>query len=136
LAAFSLPGAARDTRSTLKQLYTFLGDFRNFAAILPEDKVENFRHSGEQCSFTIRGITPMTVKLAEKQPYEKLVFTSEGLGKFNFRLTVQFSGDPDAKGSCSVTMDGDLNPFILSMAKKPLQSLVDTMGERLAGLEV
>jgi hypothetical protein len=136
VAAFTLSSGKNSTRSSLKSLYEFLSDFKNFAAILPQDKVENFKFSGDECSFSIKGITPMTIKMAEKKPFEKLVFTSEGLGKFNFQLTANFIGEAGKEGICEVILNGDLNPFIKTMAEKPLLALVNTMCQRLAEMTI
>jgi hypothetical protein len=135
VAAFTLNSDVNETRSTLKWLYDLLGDFRNFKKILPEDKVENFVYSENECSFSIKGITPMTVKMAEKKPVEFILFTSEGLGKFNFNLKANFMGEANAQGKCSIDLSGDLNPIILNLAKESLQQLVNTMSRRLAEMD-
>jgi hypothetical protein len=135
VAAFTLSGEQLTTVSSVKDLYLFLSDFGNFKSILPEDKVENFTHNQDSCSFNIKGITPMSIRLAEKKPYEMLFFSSEGLSKFNFKLKVNFSGAPEQTGLCAVEMQGDLNPFILKMAEKSLQALVNSMTQKLAQLQ-
>jgi len=136
LAAFSLSSEKNHTRATLKSLFLFLSDFKNFVEILPSDRVTDFKYSENECSFSIKGITPMTVKLSEKRPYEQIVFTSEGLGKFNFVLRALFVGDADKDGECRVELSGDLNAFIKSMAEKPLTDLINTMSSKLSQLQV
>lgn len=136
MAEFTITSDTNATRSALKPLFEFLGDFKNFSSILPEDKVADFRHKESECSFTIKGITPMTVKLQEKKPFEYILFTSEGLGKFNFKLKAHFIGSPENAGRCKVELHGDLNPFIKTMAEKPLTGLVNTMSLRLSQLEL
>lgn len=103
---------------------------------MPEDKVEDFTYTNESCSFTIKGITPMTIKVAEKVPYHMIYFSSEGLSKFNFNLRVNFTGLPHEKGQCQIDLSGDLNPFILKMAEKSLNNLVNTMSLRLSQLQL
>src|SRR4051812_45939374 len=125
MAAFTINSDTNTTQSTLKSLFEFLSDFKNFSTILPEDKVDNFQYSENECSFNIKGITPMTIKLVEKQPFEFILFSSEGLAKFNFNLKAFFMGDALATGQCKVELSGDLNPFIKSMAEKPLTALVN-----------
>jgi len=132
VAAFTIVSETNKTASSLKSLYEFLIDFKNFAAILPEDKVENFQFTGDQCSFNIKGITPMTIKLIEKNPYHHILFSSEGLAKFNFSLKVSFIGDAENTGECRVDLMGDLNPFIKTMAEKSLTGLVNTMSLKLS----
>jgi hypothetical protein len=136
LAEFTIISGTQNTKSTIKELYDFLSDFKNFASILPEDKVENFQHSGDSCSFTIRGITALTIKLISKTPYSSIKFQSEGLAKFNFILEAKFSGEESKPGQCSIELFADMNPFIKVMAEKPLKGLVETMALKLSQLEV
>jgi hypothetical protein len=70
MAAFTIESERHNTVSALKSLYHFLEDFKNFESILPADKVDNFQFGRDECSFSIKGITPMTVKLVEKKTYE------------------------------------------------------------------
>ena len=101
---------------------------------MPEDKVENFEYDDTSCNFNIRGVTPLKVRLKDKQPFHLVVFESEGLAKFNFLLEAAFIGDENLKGQCQVKLHGDINPFIKMMAEKPLTQLVNTMALRLSQL--
>jgi hypothetical protein len=136
VAAFTIVSDTNKTVSSIKNLFEFLSDFKNFASILPEDKVENFQFTEDRCSFNIKGITPMTIKLVQKEPYGLILFSSDGLAKFNFSLKVQFMGEADKPGECKVDLLGDLNPFIKVMAEKPLGNLVNTMSLKLSQLTI
>lgn len=136
MAAFSILSESNNTQSDIKSLFDFLTDFKNFASILPEDKVEDFRYSQNECSFNIKGITPMTIKITEKKPYEYIIYSSEGLAKFNFNLKAQFVGNTNEKGKCNIQLDGDLNPFIKAMAEKPLTNLVNAMSLKLSQMQI
>jgi hypothetical protein len=136
MAFFSIQGNALPTSSSIKSLFDFLTDFKNFGSILPEDKADNFSFTPNSCSFNIRGITPMTVVLKNKIPYTYIEFSSEGLGKFNFELKVEFTGSPEACGTSVIVLSGDLNPFIKAMAEKPLMALVESMNKRLSELKL
>jgi carbon monoxide dehydrogenase subunit G len=136
MANFTLQSEQLSTKANVQELFDFLSDFRNFIEVLPADKVTDFKNSENECSFNIKGITPMTVKLEEKKPFEHILFTSDGLGKFNFRLKAIFFGEPDQSGHCRVDLSGDLNPFIKSMAEKPLSDLINTMALKLSQLQL
>jgi hypothetical protein len=135
VAAFTIVSETYRTRSALKSLFEFLGDFKNFKSILPEEKVTDFNFSGDECSFNIKGITKMSIRLTEKKEFEYILFQSEGLAKFNFYLKANFEGNPNEPGNCKIELSGDMNPFIKSMAEKPLTDLVNTMSQRLSRLE-
>lgn len=134
MAAFTIISNTHGTQAQLSSLFDFLSDFGNFSSILPEDKIEDFRYSDQECSFNIKGITPMTIRMAEKKPVEYILFLSEGLAKFNFSLKVLFIGIPNQKGECRIELEADLNPFIKAMAEKPLSALVNTMSLKLSQL--
>lgn len=136
MAEFTITSDIQPTKATLKQLYNFLSDFKNFKSILPEDKVDNFEYTSDSCSFTIRGITAMTIKQISKTPYTSVKFQSEGLAKFNFILEAKFIGEAEKTGQCQIELFADMNPFIKTMAEKPLKGLVDTMAVRLSHLEL
>lgn len=79
----------------------------------------------------------MKVRIVEKKKYDHILFSSEGMAKFNFSLKVHFSGHhPESAGSCRVELMADLNPIIKAMAEKPLTALVNSMSQKLAELKV
>lgn len=136
MSAFTISGERLLTSSPVEKLYSFLSDFANFKSILPEDKVEDFSFEDDSCSFTIKGITAIRIRLKEKQENQSLLFESEGLAKFNFKLHVKFDGDLKNSGFCQIIMSGSMNPFIFKMAEKPLQQLVNSMGSKLSQLQI
>ncbi len=135
MAAFTIDSNENNTVSRITYLYNFLSDFKNFKSILPSDKVEDFTFSNDECSFNIKGITPMKIKLIEKVPNSYLLFSSEGLAKFNFLLKASFIGNAEELGVCKIILSGDLNPIIKSMAEKSLTNLVNTMSLKLSELK-
>jgi carbon monoxide dehydrogenase subunit G len=136
LAAISIKSQEHSTRSSIKSLFEFLSDFKNFKDLLPEDKVENFRVEGDTCSFNVRGITPLRVKIIGTTPFSSIKYFLEGFSKYTFTLEAVFTGAPENTGQCRVEMHGDLNPFIKMMAEKPLEQLANTMSKRLAEMKL
>lgn len=132
MAYFSLLSETHSTQSSTEKLFDFMGDFNNFKHLLPEDKIENFTCTSEQCSFGIKGLVPLTIKIKEKLPKSRITFETEGLAKFVFTLHIHFIDGPKT----NVQMEGDINPFIKVMAEKPLLDLINTMASKLAKLEV
>ncbi|MBL7922493.1 MAG: hypothetical protein JNJ40_19405 [Bacteroidia bacterium] len=136
MSAFTIISVTNSTQSSLKSLYEYLSNFENFGHILPDDKVENFQFTETECSFNIKGITPMKIKKVEAKPYEFILFSSEGLAKFNFSLKAFFIGEASQKGECKIELMGDLNPFIKAMAEKPLTALTNSMSLKLSQLKL
>mgnify|MGYP001046667924 FL=1 len=109
-----------------------MGDFNNFKHLLPEDKIQNFECTAEQCSFAIKGLMPLTIKIKERLPKSRITFETTGIAKFVFTLHINLLEN----NTSNVELEGDMNPFIKAMAEKPLRELVNTMSSKLAALSV
>lgn len=132
MSYFSILSQTHSTKSATDNLFDFMGDFNNFKHLLPEDKIENFECTSEQCSFGIKGLVPLTIKIKERHPKSKITFETLGLAKFVFTLHIHLLPNQ----TTNVQLEGDMNPFIKVMAEKPLSELVNTMATKLANLEI
>ncbi len=128
MAYFSLISETHPTVSSTDDLFDFMGDFHNFKHLLPEDKINNFECTTEQCSFGIKGLMPLTIKIKEKRPKSQITFETSGLPKFIFTLHIHLLPNQ----ATNVQLEGDMNPFIKVMAEKPLNDLINTMAKKLA----
>ena len=132
MAHFLLQSETQITQSSTDKLYEFMGDFNNFKHLLPDDKIENFECTNEQCSFGIKGFMPLTIKIKEKVPKSRITFETSGLAKFIFTLHINLLQNQ----TTNVHLEGDMNPFIKVMAEKPLKELINTMALKLAALKL
>jgi hypothetical protein len=136
VAEFTVISEVHNTQATVRELYDFLIDFKNFKNILPQDKIENFEYTAEGCSFNIRGVTQLSIKRIEATPHSSIKFQSEGLAKFNFILEAKLMGASEEKGKCCIELHANMAPFVKLLAEKPLGGLVNTMSLKLSQLEV
>ena len=132
MAHFSILSETHSVQSTTDSLFDFMGDFNNFKHLLPEDKITNFECTSEQCSFGIRGLMPLTIKIKERLPSSRITFETTGVAKFVFTLHIHFLENQKT----NVELEGDMNPFIKAMAEKPLRELVNTMASKLAAVVI
>lgn len=132
MAHFIILSETHSAKSTTDTLFDFMGDFNNFKHLLPEDKIQDFECSSEQCSFGIKGLMPLTIKIKERLPKSRITFETTGIAKFIFTLHIHLLENQQT----NVELEGDMNPFIKAMAEKPLRELVNTMSSKLAALSV
>lgn len=132
MAHFSILSETHTTQSTTDKLFDYMGDFNNFKHLLPEDKINNFECTAEQCSFGIKGLMPLTIKIKEHLQKSRITFETTGLAKFVFTLHIHLLENQKT----NVELEGDMNPFIKAMAEKPLRELVNTMATKLASLAI
>ena len=132
MAHFSILSLTHTTQTDTDRLFDYMGDFNNFKHLLPEDKINNFECTAEQCSFGIKGLMPLTIKIKERVSKSRITFETTGIAKFVFTLHIHLLNDQKT----NVELEGDMNPFIKTMAEKPLSELVNTMASKLAALTV
>ena len=132
MAHFSILSETHSVQSTTDSLFDFMGDFNNFKHLLPEDKITNFECTSEQCSFGIKGLMPLTIKIKERLPKSQITFETTGVAKFVFTLHIHLLENQKT----NIELEGDMNPFIKAMAEKPLRELVNTMATKLAAVVI
>jgi len=109
-----------------------MSDFNHFKHLLPEDKIENFECTANTCSFSIKGLFPLNVKIKESIPKSRLTFETTGVAKFVFQLHINFIEEQQT----NIKLEGDMNPIVKKMVEKPLHELVNTMAYKLASLVI
>ncbi len=136
MSVISINSELNSTQSKLISLFLFISDFKNFNSILPSDRIDDFKFTEDECSFNIKGITSMKIKIIEKHSHDYILFASQGLANFNFNLKVFFIGEANQNGECKILLYGELNPFIKAMAEKSLIQLVNVMSLKLSQLKL
>ena len=132
MAHFSILSETHSLQSSTDSVFDFMGDFNNFKHLLPEDKITNFECTSEQCSFGIKGLMPLTIKIKERLPKSQITFETTGVAKFVFTLHIHLLENQKT----NIELEGDMNPFIKAMAEKPLRELVNTMATKLSAVVI
>jgi len=113
-----------------EKVYNFLGDFDNFSSLMPE-QVINWQSTGDSCSFEIKGLAALGLRITEKIPFTKIIMQGEGKIPFGFSWDSLFQEMPDQQCEVQMVIDADMNPFIAMMAEKPLQNFINVILPRL-----
>ncbi len=112
------------------KLFDFLSDFRNFSYLMPE-QVENWQATADDCTFEIRGLGSMGMRMIDRQPDLLIVMKSEGKLPFDFILSSHIVYLGENSSEIRLVMDANLNPFLEMMAKGPLQNFVNILAAKL-----
>jgi hypothetical protein len=114
-----------------EEFFAFVTDIRNFEQFIPDGTINNFSAEREQCSFSVSMLGTVTVRLEEKEPFSKVVFSGDALKKNDFLLTVLITDVNMEQPEIQVILSADLNPMMKMVAVKPikrfLEMLVDEM---------
>jgi len=115
-----------------QELFAYLTDLENFKNILP-DSLEEFSVSGDSFKFTLKGMPTIRLAFDEKQEFNhlKLKATSDKLPVF---LSCKIDALANNQANAQLFFEGDINPMMAMMLKKPLQNLLDVLAKKMSEL--
>ena len=113
-----------------KDVFDFLSDFNNFQKLMPE-QIINWQSTPDSCSFTIKGMADLKLKIVEKNPVSQIVISSESSKPFDFNLTWLIERINDNKTNAQLIFEGKINPMMSLMVKSPLQNFVNILVQKL-----
>ena len=112
-------------------VFNFLNDLNNYDILFPQDKVENWQATAEQCSCKIKGLSDIGLKKVASTPNSLIYLDSFGKSPIKFTLNIYLSETDDNKTNAYLIFDGDINPFMKMMLEKPLTTLFNNIVVRL-----
>jgi len=112
-----------------KDVYDFLSDFNNFEKLMPEQVVD-WKSTTDECTFTIKGMATLGMKIVEKTPNSLIKVVKNGSAPFDFTLLCTID---DLQNQCAVQLafDAELNMMMKMMATKPLTNFLNILVNKL-----
>ena len=110
-----------------EDVFAFVTDIRNFEQFIPKGTITNWNAEKESCSFSVSMLGTVTVKLAEKEKYNRVVFDGDALKKNDFSLTLNISNNVKNMADVRVMLSADLNPMMKIMAAKPISQFLEIL---------
>lgn len=112
---------------TAEEVYNFVTDIRNFERFIPKGVINNWNAEKESCSFGVSMLGTVTLRLAEKEKYTKVVYTGDALKENDFSLVLFISDEIKNQTRVKVTLSADLNPMMKMMAAKPIRQSLEML---------
>ncbi len=113
-------------------VYEYLSDFTHFS-MMANDKIENFKATQDRCSFTVKGMTDMGLKIIARVPNESITISNDtdipSSMPLNFLIIFEFERVEPYVTKAVVKMELDANPMIAMMVKKPLEKFVNSLAD-------
>lgn len=103
-----------------KELFNLLSDLTNYIQLFPQEKIENWNATKEICTFKIKGLAEVGLKIVASTPNSLVYIDSTGKTPFKFTLNFYLEKITDNETSVSYVFEANINPFMKMMAEKPL----------------
>ena len=113
-----------------EQFFEFLTDLNNFEQLMPST-IEKFEVDGDSFLFGISGMPEIRLVIADKLEHERITLQAAS-SKLNFSLVTSLKEISETSCECQLFFEGDFNPMMAMMVKKPLQKFIDTLAEKAA----
>ncbi len=121
----------KEIKGSTGQVYSFVSDLSNMGDLMPE-QVVNWKAEKDRCSFTVKGMTSLSLRIEEQIPEKRIRLVPDGKSPFEFELLLHLREKTPQTSESMVEIAAELNPMMAMMAKRPLQNLVDIIAEKLS----
>jgi hypothetical protein len=110
-----------------EEVFAFVTDIRNFEQFIPKGNINNWNAERESCSFNVSMLGTVTIRLAEKEKYNKVVFKGDAMKKNDFSLTLDISVNVKKQADVRVLLSADLDPMMRMMAARPVDRFLEIL---------
>jgi hypothetical protein len=107
-----------------EEAFIFVTDIRNFEQFIPKGNINNWNAEKESCSFSVSMLGTVTIKLAEKEKFNKVIFKGNALKKNDFSLRLEISDNVKSQAEVRLILSADLNPIMKMLAAKPIDQFL------------
>ena len=128
----NIEGSKVTLMKSAKETYLFLMSLKNFEQLMP-DSIEKFQVDGDSFLFALKGMPEIRLVLDNCTQYSKISLKAAS-SKLSFSLNAHLF--EISENSCEVQLlfEGDFNPMMAMMVKRPLTSFIDTLTQNIAKL--
>ncbi len=116
-----------------EEAFAFVTDIRNFERFILAGTVENSRIDRESCSFNVPMLGNVSLKLADKERFTKVIFEGEALNNNDFTLVLNIRVISPSVSEVKVLMTAELNPIMKMIAVKPINQFLEMLINEMEG---
>jgi carbon monoxide dehydrogenase subunit G len=116
-------------------VFNYISDFRNFANLLPAERLENTEITKDSIRFGLPGLGDIGLNIAEQHPFDQLVINAIEGTAADFTFWINILPMDENASQVSVILNANLNMFMEMMAKGPLQQFLDLMIDKVEDIK-
>lgn len=119
-------------KKSTEEVFNFLNKLDNFEQLMPEN-TQKFEVDGDSFIFGLKGMPEIRLVMKEKTEYSNITLGAAS-SKLPFTLAANINEVSEKESEVVLKFDGDFNPMMAMMVKKPLTKFIDTLTENIAKL--
>jgi carbon monoxide dehydrogenase subunit G len=115
-----------------KEVFEFLTDLKNFEQLMPEN-TQKFEVDGDSFLFGLKGMPEIRLVLKEKTAHSNITLGAAS-SKLPFTLSAEITEISESECQTQLFFNGDFNPMMAMMVKKPLGKFIEVLAENISKL--
>ena len=119
-------------KKSAKDLFDFFSKLENFEQLMPEN-TQKFEVDGDSFIFGLKGMPEIRLVMKEKTEYSNITLGAAS-SKLPFTLSSDINELSENESEVVLSFNGDFNPMMAMMVKKPLTKFIETLTENIAKL--
>jgi len=120
------------TSKSNKEVFGFLSDLKNFEQLMPEN-TQKFEVEGDSFLFALKGMPEIRLVLKEQTEYSSIRLGAAS-SKLPFTLSATITEISENESQTQLFFNGDFNPMMAMMVKKPLTKFIEVLAENISKL--
>jgi len=116
-------------KKSAKETFEYLSQLSNFEHLMPEN-TQKFEVDGDSFLFGLKGMPEIRLVLKEKTEFSNITLGAAS-SKLPFTLAANIEEISENESNVQLNFDGDFNPMMAMMVKKPLTKFIDALTENL-----
>ena len=130
--SMNIEGTKVTVNKSAQEAFEFFTELENFEQLMPEN-TQKFEVDGDSFIFALKGMPEIRLVLNEKTEYSK-VSLGAASSKLSFTLASHIEAISDTSSEVQLKFEGDFNPMMAMMVKKPLTAFINTLTDNIATL--
>lgn len=128
----NIEGAKVSASMSAEEVFKFLISLENFEQLMPEN-IQKFEVDGDSFLFALKGMPEIRLVLNEKIEFSKIVLGAAS-SKLSFSLSGHIDSTSESTSDVQLKFEGNFNPMMAMMVKKPLTAFIDTLTSNISKL--
>ena len=132
--------------SPIADVYSFLSDFSKIGRLIEtarqmgagqqmseiSDKIENVVTTEDTCTFLVKGLGEMGVRIVEREEPKLIKLEGDGSVPFNFEVWIQLLDNGPYDTRLRITVEADLNMMMKMLLKGKLEKGINQLAAGLS----
>jgi hypothetical protein len=116
--------------SSVERVFNLCGNYKNLCTYLPP-QVTNFEANEDSCTFTIQNMVKVTLSVAEKVEFERIVYVASNDKNIPISLSFFFKKIDENCSTLKIEMELEVPIFLRPMVNEPLEKFIQLMSEKI-----